>query len=219
MAEVTRLYVKERLASDKIASLFGVNTSTVIRALRREGVAIRHHNDTKRGAKARNRIDLDPATVATKYRRRGATMRSVSVEIGVSKAVIGRVLREAGEPAKAANAERPTGPDHPSWRHDLTAEEREQRRDMAKQAKWRARVYERDGYTCQCCGDARGGNLHAHHVRDHATNKGERWKVSNGVTLCAPCHRAFHSRHGLTGVDRTMLDSFIQDRRGSPLAA
>lgn len=216
--EARRLYEKEAMACVDIGEALGVNGSTVLRRLKEAGVHIRHHNDTKRGAKAKNRIDLDPAAVVGRYREQGATGRSVSAEFGVSPQVIFRVLAELGEPVKEPDFVRPTGPEHPSWRHDLSADERANRRDNHQQAKWRKRVYERDGYVCQCCADKSGGNLNAHHVLAHATNPADRWNVDNGVTLCAPCHRAFHSAYGLTGVDRAMLDDFIA-ARSRPMAA
>jgi 5-methylcytosine-specific restriction endonuclease McrA len=57
---------------------------------------------------------------------------------------------------------------------------------------WREDVFARDKYTCQKCGDARGGNLRAHHVRGFATHPELRFEVSNGVTLCHPCHELEH---------------------------
>ncbi|WP_416360620.1 HNH endonuclease [Burkholderia gladioli] len=52
----------------------------------------------------------------------------------------------------------------------------------------------RDRFTCQHCGDARGGNLHAHHILPFATHPELRVDVSNGITLCKPCHKAVHAK-------------------------
>lgn len=219
MALAKKLYVEDQMACTDIGVIVGINGCTVLRRLREAGVPIRHHNDTKRGRPSRNKIDLDPAQVVGQYMAPNATTKTVGAAFGVSGQVICRILREAGVPAKPPEIGRYAGSNNPRWRYDLTPDERAARRDMYQQAKWRAKVYERDGYTCQCCGDARGGNLHAHHVLAHATNPADRWKVENGVTLCAPCHRGFHSAYGLTGVNRDMLEAFIEDRRGKPLAA
>ncbi len=53
---------------------------------------------------------------------------------------------------------------------------------------WRAAVFERDAYTCVACGDSRGGNLEADHIRPVLFFPELVLDVSNGRTLCHPCH-------------------------------
>ncbi len=57
---------------------------------------------------------------------------------------------------------------------------------------WRDAVYARDNYTCQLCG-IRGGKLNAHHLYSYKGYPQLAYDLSNGVTLCAACHRAFHT--------------------------
>lgn len=52
---------------------------------------------------------------------------------------------------------------------------------------WRRRVFERDDYRCQGCGE-RGGKLHAHHDMPFSIFIEQRFEVLNGVTLCEDCH-------------------------------
>lgn len=59
--------------------------------------------------------------------------------------------------------------------------------------RWRYDVMMRDGFTCQKCGDSRGGNLHAHHVKPFATHPELRLVLANGTTLCEDCHKAVHA--------------------------
>ena len=59
---------------------------------------------------------------------------------------------------------------------------------------WRTAVFERDNYTCQHCGDNRGGNLHAHHLKSFADFESLRYVVENGLTLCKDCHEKVHSK-------------------------
>lgn len=53
---------------------------------------------------------------------------------------------------------------------------------------WRNAVYERDDYTCQQC-KQRGGKLNAHHIKSWSQYPELRFEVSNGLTLCVPCHK------------------------------
>lgn len=53
---------------------------------------------------------------------------------------------------------------------------------------WRLHVFERDDYTCQMCGD-RGGILVADHIKSWRYFVALRYELSNGRTLCQPCHR------------------------------
>lgn len=52
---------------------------------------------------------------------------------------------------------------------------------------WRTLVFERDSYTCQEC-NQRGGKLHADHIQPFGFFPELRFEVSNGRTLCVPCH-------------------------------
>lgn len=62
----------------------------------------------------------------------------------------------------------------------------------AADREWRSAVFVRDDYTCQSCG-ARGGRLHAHHLKPYKEYPELRHVLSNGVTLCIPCHRKTES--------------------------
>ena len=82
-----------------------------------------------------------------------------------------------------------------SWKTD---EEREKDRTIYgdKYNKWRYEVFERDNFTCQCCGDNKGGNLNAHHLDGYNWCKEKRLDANNGITLCKKCHNYFHSIYG-----------------------
>lgn len=55
---------------------------------------------------------------------------------------------------------------------------------------WRKSVMRRDNYTCVNCGDSRGGNLEADHIKPRYLYPELTFDLDNGRTLCKPCHRA-----------------------------
>jgi hypothetical protein len=89
---------------------------------------------------------------------------------------------------------------------DGDAKERLKLRAMPEYRAWRYEVFARDNFTCQDCGDARGGNLHAHHIEPFATHEALRFEVSNGVTLCRDCHDLRHA--AADGKRRLKRDGF-----------
>lgn len=212
-AEVVRLYVEEQMAGDVIARRFGCTSRPVYNVLRAAGVKIRHHNDTKRGKPSKNRIDLDPDVVASMYAVKFNSAQTIADQFGVSHQVVHRILREQGIPRKPMGESRDmSGENSPNWRPWITPEEREQRRDMYQQKLWRDKVYARDEYACKCCGDSRGGNLHAHHVIPHSADRGLAWEVWNGLTMCETCHTSFHKQYGYTKCTKQDLFDFILAR-------
>ena len=58
----------------------------------------------------------------------------------------------------------------------------------AADVEWRKAVFARDDYTCQRCG-VKGGRLEAHHIKAYKPHPRLRHVLSNGLTLCKPCHR------------------------------
>ncbi len=54
---------------------------------------------------------------------------------------------------------------------------------------WRRAVFLRDNYICQDCGDNKGGNLTAHHIKSFALFPMLRYDITNGITLCRKCHK------------------------------
>lgn len=58
----------------------------------------------------------------------------------------------------------------------------------AEDREWRSKVFERDNFTCQNCGQ-HGGKLQADHIKSVAAYPELRHEVSNGRTLCVPCHQ------------------------------
>lgn len=56
--------------------------------------------------------------------------------------------------------------------------------------RWRKAVMRRDKFTCQICGDNKGGNLEADHIKPRYLYPEQTLELSNGRTLCKNCHKA-----------------------------
>ena len=77
----------------------------------------------------------------------------------------------------------PRGEDAPGYIDGKGVERRGQRLS-AELKQWRYNVFLRDEFACCYCGDDRGGNLNAHHIRHFSEFPDLRFDVRNGVTLC-----------------------------------
>jgi hypothetical protein len=95
--------------------------------------------------------------------------------------------------------ERISGEGHWHYNADLTIEERETMRAFPGYTAWQIAVKKRDNFSCQCCGDKRGGNLVSHHLDGWNIAREKRLDVDNGVTLCEDCHKDFHGKYGYGG--------------------
>ena len=104
-------------------------------------------------------------------------------------------------------AERVSGENHHNWKGGLSSEVMKIRTSPATRA-WRISVFTRDNHTCRKCG-TRGGNLNAHHIKNFSSNPNMRFTLSNGVTLCSKCHKAFHSRYGVKNNNEEQLELFL----------
>jgi len=79
------------------------------------------------------------------------------------------------------------------WKGGITPERTVVRHSL-EYKNWRLAVFEKDNYTCQKCGDKKGGNLNAHHIKSFSKHPELRFDVDNGITYCEDCHEAngFH---------------------------
>ena len=103
------------------------------------------------------------------------------------------------------------GPLAPGYKHtkDKTGTLPKQIRSMVQCKEWTRYCMVRDSFTCQACGDSRGGNLQVHHCKtvltiikennisstQEAAEIAELWDINNGITLCINCHIEIHRRH------------------------
>ena len=133
----------------------------------------------KRGTKM---SDAARQKMSESARKRGSN-RTGKKHTPETRAVISQVTRERT----------PRGEQCHSYKDGKLAERRDQRFSQ-EYKRWRYDVFLRDQFTCQQCGDDRGGNLHAHHIKSFADYPELQFEVSNGLTLCTTCHKALHSK-------------------------
>lgn len=93
------------------------------------------------------------------------------------------------------------GRNNPKWRGGIT-NLNGRIRTCSTYYLWREKVFARDNYRCMRCGDDRGGNLEAHHIKpfykimiencisdyEAAMACNELWDTDNGITICEKCH-------------------------------
>jgi len=86
------------------------------------------------------------------------------------------------------------GEKHWNWKGGITPRNQTVR-SSKHYKKWIKAIFIRDNYTCRSCNKS-GGKLNAHHVKSFANHPELRLEISNGITLCVDCHRAWHNKHG-----------------------
>ena len=103
----------------------------------------------------------------------------------------------------------------PNWRGG-TSSERDIIKNSDEYKNWRSSVFKRDNYTCQCCGDNKGGNLEAHHIENFSEYEELRFDINNGITLCKKCHNpnqkgSFHHTYGTHNNTKEQLNKYIKN--------
>lgn len=81
---------------------------------------------------------------------------------------------------------RMTGKNNHNWRGGISNDGRHYY--TAEYKEWRLKIFTRDGFKCQSCGQV-GTYLQAHHIKSYAHYPEFRFYLDNGVTLCIECHK------------------------------
>lgn len=76
------------------------------------------------------------------------------------------------------------------WRGGITPINRAIRTSL-EYKQWRENVFKRDNWTCVKCRTkgCRKNPIQAHHIKPFSTHPELRFELSNGITLCIPCHK------------------------------
>lgn len=110
----------------------------------------------------------------------------------------------------------PTGENAPGWKGGVCAESVKIRKST-KYKNWRSSIFEKDNYTCQCCGKY-SGKLQAHHIHSFAEHENLRFDINNGVTMCFNCHDStsigsLHNLYGVHDLTPQQLEEYINNKR------
>ena len=106
------------------------------------------------------------------------------------------------------------GTNHHWYKHSLTNEHRTYRRNnRGPDSAWANAVKQRDNYTCRVCLKKDHVRIVAHHINSYGKFPELRLELTNGITLCEDCHRAFHSLYGKGGNDASQWELFIQYKK------
>ena len=100
------------------------------------------------------------------------------------------------------------GKSNTNWNSNLTSVDRINGRFIFGYDEWCREVKKRDNFTCQVCGDNKGGNLVSHHLESYNNNPTLRTLLSNGVCLCEECHKNFHHQYGYGNNTREQFEEF-----------
>ena len=103
------------------------------------------------------------------------------------------------------------GDKHPSWKPELTQEDRDRRR-LGTPTNLAGRVLAqqircRDRATCLVCGAP--NSTHVHHLQPWAAHRDLRYNPANLVTLCKECHYQFHQLYG-KDADLNDLEDYLK---------
>lgn len=129
----------------------------------------KHTNETKQ-------------TISKKNKGKPSPMKGKKHSIE-TKMKISKILREKSKKGRQSHSYK-----------DGKLEQRRGQRFSTKYKRWRFDVFVRDIFTCQYCGDNKGGNLNAHHIKSFADFPELRFDINNGITLCEICHKKIHNK-------------------------
>lgn len=85
------------------------------------------------------------------------------------------------------------GDKSPNWKGGISLKN-ENIRTSLEYSRWRKQVFRRDKYTCIICGDNKGGNLNADHIKPFSLFPELRLELDNGRTLCKECHHKYGAK-------------------------
>ena len=198
-------YLNKRNSTVEIAKKLGCNTKTIYRKLIKFNIPIR-------SAKERSiEYFFSKDQLENLYIKENLTINDIGKIFNCAPTTVWRFLKEfninIGKDKSGQNNPMfgMTGSLSPGWKSpgERRTPKIKMIRDSRQMRKWRLLCFQRDNFTCQKCGDNKGGNLNADHIKpfsfilkennieniEDAMNCPELWDINNGRTLCEKCHK------------------------------
>lgn len=213
--EIRELHVNQGRGIQSIASMYpGVGEGTILRIMKENGIEVipPAQLHSMWWAKEENKAVMSEMRLALwqddEYRKK--TDAHLKNKATIMDRAIKFSAKYQGIPIE-------------EWKGFLTPEQT-RIRHSEEYSSWRKKVFQRDNYTCQCCGArSHAGhpvNLHAHHLENFAHNEALRFDVNNGITLCYDCHDirahgSFHNLYGIHNNSREQFEDYIRYRRSN----
>lgn len=220
-------YVNKQLTTKQIGEECGISQSTISRNLKKLNILTRSLSEaflgcTRKRTEEHNRKigESNKGRVVTEKTKRRISeslegqIISKETREKISKALKGRILsEEIRQKRRGKNnffyGKRYCGINNGNWKGGVTSLINLIRSSF-KYRQWRDDVFTRDNWTCQNCGDNKGSNLNAHHIKSltsilqyyeittykEALKCKGLWNINNGITFCEDCHKIIHKRRG-----------------------
>ena len=211
---IIELYTVGKLSVNKISKQLKIDKKPIISTLRRNGIEIKNNTESKRN----NRINISSKEIIDLYNY-GFPLKVISKMYDVDVSTIKLRLKENNIKIRNTSEQRLL-----KSKVKLNSKKENYKLKSIRNSyfykEWRTLVYERDDYTCQCCGDARGGNLQAHHIDNFSDYMELRFEIFNGITLCESCHSpskigSFHHTYGTINNNIFQLQEYFNDVRSN----
>lgn len=211
--ELIDLHHNKGIGIYSIAKMYdGVGVDTITKLMKQHGISILSSNDLHKKWWNNNDNKNNMSDVRRKLWQDDKYYTKTSAHLYDSESMANRA-RKFSATYQGVNIK--------DWKGFITPE-KTRIRQSKEYTQWRKAVFERDDYTCQCCG-ARSSKhnpvfLHAHHLDSFADNPNLRFDIENGVTLCKNCHDirvvgSFHYCYGTRNNTRTQYQDYLNKYR------
>lgn len=175
--EIINIFLKEEMLCTDIAKKFNCHYSVIYRLLARKGISTK-----------RNRFDWEKKDEIIKRYEEGVSGDAVAKELGISRYLVGEILRKEGIKIRAQKhymKGKYIGSKHPSWKGGISFEPY----GMDFGRKLKKLIKERDGccMLCNVCFEdlkLLKRNVHIHHIDYNKRNN----FPQNLLSLCVRCH-------------------------------